>query len=154
MVIISAVFVNAQNVKHDACESFDVDGLKLGETATQSEVIKRFGKPAKIFRQKNLTYYYYDGKAKYADATSLSFNNDILYYAIITISRIPVLTSIIPGGIRVGDDTEIAKQRILQYTNDNIKVSSDGFCVGGNDDWIQFITQKGKISEIHYGSEP
>ena len=92
---------------------------------------------------KNETCYYYGD-------SGLLFINDVLYSAIIKNNLIAVLSEIIPGGIRVGDNADETKNKLSHYTDDTIVDVGNGFRVGGNDDWILFDTKKGVITEIFY----
>ena len=135
--------LSAQSIKQSATTSFDAGGIKIGEKATQNTIVNLFGKPTRIDVCNNETCYYYGD-------SGLLFINDELYSAIIKNNQIAVLSEIIPGGIRVGDNADETKNKLSHYTDDTIVDVGNGFRVGGNDDWVLFDTKKGVITEIFY----
>lgn len=128
-------------------EIFDINGLTIGSTITDSIIKSKLGSPSRIDDDGHGETFYYYGE------TVLCILYGILSSIIVYDSQFPVLTSIIDGGIRVGDNAEEVKAKILQKTTGDIIETDKGFMVGTYDVHVSFDVSLRKITSISYHLE-
>ena len=89
----------------------------------------------------------------YYGENELCVINNELTSIIVYDNLFPVLTSIIEGGVRVGDNAEEVKAKIRQKTTGDIIETDKGFMVGTYDVHVSFDVSLRKITSISYHLE-
>lgn len=128
-------------------EIFDINGLKIGSAVTDSIIKSKLGAPSRIDNEGRGEIFYYYGE------TELCIMYGILSSIIVFDNQFPVLTSIIEGGVRVGDNAEEVKAKIRQKTTGDIIETDKGFMVGTYDVHVSFDVSLRKITSISYHLE-
>ena len=127
--------------------NFDINGVKIGSMVTCSTIKSKFGEPTRIEEVGPGFMFFYYGE------NELCVINNELTSIIVYDNQFPVLTSIIEGGVRVGDNAEEVKAKIRQKTTGDIIETDKGFMVGTYDVHVSFDVSLRKITSISYHLE-
>ena len=143
LMLIASISTFAQ--KPYIVENFDINGVKLGSMVSDAILLSKFGTPSRVKTEDdtNITYNYY-GK------TSIGIYDGKVYDILVRDSKFPVLTDIIEGGIRVGDNAAKVKAKIRQIATGEIIETDKGFLAGTNDVHVRFDVSSRKITAIIY----
>ncbi|MBR0297627.1 MAG: hypothetical protein IJR01_01475 [Bacteroidales bacterium] len=143
LMLIALISTFAQ--KPCITEIFDINGLKIGSAVTDSIIKSKLGAPSRVEIGSIPGYLVY-----YYGESSIGVENGEVIAISVRDSKFPVMTFIFEGGIRVGDNAEEVKAKILQNTRSIITETSRGFKAGNYDDNVHFRVSNGEITEISY----
>ena len=143
LTLIASVLAFAQ--KPYITENFDINGVKLGSIVTDDILLSKFGTPNRVEVDEATKIVY----NCYGD-TAIGVYGGKVYDIMVLDSRFPVLTCIIAGGIRVGDNAEEVKTKIRQNAVGDIIETDKGFMVGSYDVHISFDVSLRNITAITY----
>lgn len=147
IVLLLMVFVSVTSFaqKPYIADDFDINGVKLGSMVTDSNLESKLGAPSRVEIGSIPGYLVY-----YYGESSIGVENGEVIAISVRDSKFPVMTYIFEGGIRVGDNAEEVKAKILQNTRSIITETSRGFKAGNYDDNVHFRVSNGEITEISY----
>ncbi len=96
--------------------TMDLNGLVIGQTYTKTQVVAIFGEPV-VYRSSDSEFgldegYYYGKDRK----SSIRFHNDgVFNFFSVAEKNMPILTNLIAGGIRVGENLSAMKKVGIPY---------------------------------------
>ena len=133
--------------KVSAAAAMEFGGIKMGSSPSHSQLVSCLGKPTRVETEVNVkTYWFGVNEICTVDST--------VTFVSLKDGSVAVLSSLIPGGVRVGDDAAIVKEKLLRYTAGEIRQTATGFAAGVGDDLVNFDTgPSGTITGISYGLE-
>ena len=146
LMLIASISTFAQ--KPYITENFDINGIKIGSKVTPEILKRKLGEPTSERETviPGLIAYCYG-------ASCIGVYNGEVYEVTLRDNNLSVLTGLFEGGIRVGDNAEEVKAKILKQTKSIITETSMGFKAGNFDDKVNFRVSGGIITEIDYCCE-
>lgn len=141
LTLMSSISAHAQ--KPDIRESFEVNGIKMGDVVNDSIIRSKLGRPTREGIIDGMYGYWFGDTF-----VGIGIGDNKVYSIAVRDSRFPVMTNTFEGGIRVGDDANKVKSKIRQETRNEIREFDGGFLAGDYEFHICFDVSNGVIISI------
>ena len=141
LTLMSSISAHAQ--KPDIRESFEVNGIKMGDVVNGSIIRSKLGSPTREGIIDGMFGYWFGDTF-----VGIGIGDNKVYSIAVRDSRFPVMTNTFEGGIRVGDDANKVKSKIRQETRNEIREFDGGFLAGDYEFHICFDVSNGVITSI------